>query len=152
VDARSQEEMVEHLFAHSILDEATGCILWQGCKAGKGYGVTCWQGKQVYVHKLAYKFEYPDEIQNVVRHTCDTSSCWRLDHLINGTTQDNIDDMLTKHRHMHGSNHYNTIFTEEDIKLIRASTLENIEVARIYGVNNATIHYIRKGKTWTHVQ
>lgn len=69
---RSQDELIQHLFDRSILNEDTGCILWQGCTAGKGYGVVGYQGRQQYVHRLAYQFENPNEELNIIRHTCDT--------------------------------------------------------------------------------
>lgn len=148
---RTQDELIEHLLSNSIVNEDTGCILWQGCVAGKGYGVTCWQGKQVYVHRIAFLFEYPNEKIDVIRHTCDTPNCWRIDHLVNGTIQENIDDMVTKNRHMHGSNHYKTRFTDSQILEIRNSALNLYQLAMKYDVTPSNIFYIRKRKTWKHI-
>lgn len=143
--------MIEHLFACTEIDHDSGCFLWQGCVAGRGYGVTCWEGKQVYVHRLAYKFEKPDEKLDVIRHTCDTPNCWRVHHLVNGTTQDNVDDKVIKGRHIFGSNNYNARFTENQIVEIRASNLNLYELGDLYNVTPSTIHYIRARKTWKHV-
>lgn len=148
---RTQDEMIEHLFNCSIIDHDTGCILWQGCTAGKGYGVVGWQGGQIYVHKLAYQFECPDEEQDVIRHTCDQPNCWRIEHLVNGTTQDNVDDKVAKRRHIFGSANYNTTFTEDDIVEIRSSPLNLYQLGAKYNVTPSTIHYIRARKTWKHV-
>lgn len=148
---RSAEEMIDHLIANSIKDE-NGCILWLGCVAGKGYGVVCWQGHQVYIHRLAYQLEHPDETIDVIRHSCDVPNCWNMDHLHNGTTQDNIDDMIAKGRHHHGETTHNSVLTDDLVRYIRASTLTGTRLAIELNIDPATISYARRGKTWTHVQ
>lgn len=148
---RTQDQLIDHLLSRSIYDESTGCILWQGSVAGKGYGVTCWQSKQVYIHRIAYQFEYPNEEIEVIRHTCDTPNCWNIEHLRNGSTQDNVDDKVNKRRHIYGSDNYNAKFTEDDIRVIRSSELNLYELAVQYDVSPSNIHYIRSFKTWKHV-
>jgi len=147
--SRTQEELIEHLLENSVYDESSGCILWQGCTAGNG--VTCWQGKQVYIHRLAYHFEHPEEKLDVIRHTCDTPNCWNLEHLRNGTTLDNVLDKVIKGRQPRGSAMHNAAFTEDDIVDIRNSPLNLYELGDKYAVNPVTIFYIRKRKTWKHV-
>jgi hypothetical protein len=148
---RTLEQLIDHLISRSVYDEETGCILWIGPVAGKGYGVTSYQSKQVYIHRIAYQFENPTEKLNVIRHTCDTPNCWNINHLRNGTTQDNVDDKVQKRRHVFGKDNYNTIFTEDDIKEIRSNPLNLYRMAEKYKVTPSTIFYIRKRKTWKHV-
>jgi hypothetical protein len=148
---RTQDELIDHLLTRSVFDEKTGCLLWQGPIAGKGYGVTCWQGKQVYIHRIAYHFEYPDEAIDVIRHTCDTPNCWRIEHLVNGTTAENRADMLNKRRHAHGSGIANAAFKDSQIIEIRESSMNLYQLAFIHKVTPSTIHYIRTRKTWKHV-
>lgn len=148
---RTWQELVDHLMENSIYDEDSGCLLWMGCTAGRGYGVTCWQGKQVYVHRIAYKFEYPDEKIDVIRHTCDTPNCWRIEHLCNGTTLDNISDKINKGRQPIGAQVHNAAFHDDQIREIRASPLNLYELAAVYKVTPSTIHYIRARKTWKHI-
>jgi hypothetical protein len=148
---RTEEELIDHIFANSFYDEETGCYLWQGCVAGEGYGVTCWESKQVYIHRIIYQFDNPNEIINVIRHTCDTPNCWCPDHLRNGTTQDNVNDKVLKGRHIFGSANYNARFTENDIRIIRGSELNIYQLAKAYDVTPSNIHYIRTYKTWRHV-
>lgn len=151
MNTRTEDELIDHLLVNSIVDSETGCILWQGCVAGRGYGVTCWQGKQVYVHRIAYQFEYPNEILNVVRHTCDIPNCWKIEHLVNGTTLDNVLDKVAKGRQPRGSLMHNAAFTEEQILEIRSSPLNLYQLADLYSVTPSNIHYIRVRKTWKHV-
>lgn len=148
---RTAEELMGHILEHSFVDEETGCYVWSGCVAGKGYGVTCFESRQVYVHRFTYQFYNPDEVIDVVRHTCDNPACANIDHLRNGTTQDNVDDKVSKGRHIFGSRNYNAALTEDQIREIRSSDLINARLAEKYNVNTATIHYIRVNKTWRHV-
>lgn len=152
MERRTEDELIEHLLANSILDEETGCVLWQGSVAGKGYGVTCWQAKQVYIHRIVYQFMHLNEEMKVIRHSCDTPNCWRIDHLFNGTTQDNVDDKINKKRHVFGSASHNASFRESQIIEIRNSPLNLYQLGEIYKVTPSTIHYIRARKTWKHVE
>ena len=142
-------DLASRLWAQSM--EFGECILWQGPRAGRGYGVISWQGKQVYIHRLIFQLHNPEAILDVVRHTCDTPNCWDIDHLINGTTADNVDDKVTKLRHVFGSQYNNVKFTEDDIRAIRASDKNIYTLAGEYSVSPSNIHYIRSRKTWKHI-
>jgi hypothetical protein len=149
---RSKNELLTALYKRSIIDPKTGCLLWQGATSGQmGYGVTCWQGKQTYIHRLIYSFAHPEEILEIVRHTCDTPRCWNIEHLLNGTTADNVMDKIERGRHIYGSENYNAKFSEDQIIDIRNSSLNIYELGVIYKVTPSTIHYIRARKTWKHV-
>src|SRR6267154_5593390 len=115
------DEDVDDL-AHRLWDKSLqvdDCILWLGSASGKGYGVISWMGRQAYIHRLIYHFHNPNEILDVIRHTCDTPNCWHIDHLRNGTTADNVADKIAKARHIFGTQSYNSHLTEKDIIAIR---------------------------------
>lgn len=50
-----------------------------------------------------------------------------------------------------GEDHGNSKLTEEQVREIRKSTATQRELARIYGVNQSNISYIRQRKTWKQV-
>jgi hypothetical protein len=143
------DDLAQRLWAKS---EFVGdCLLWDGPKSGKGYGVIGWLGRQIYIHRLVYSLHHPDEELKIIRHSCDTPNCWHINHLFNGTTQDNVDDKVAKQRHIFGSDNYNTVLSETDISIIRSDTRKLREIAAEYGVVPATICYIKARKTWKHV-
>ncbi len=76
-----------------------GCHLWTGAVGQGGYGNTYFEGKYVNVHRLIAGAVKGD----VVRHTCDVKLCCNPHHLIIGTQQDNIDDMVSKGRQKKGA-------------------------------------------------
>lgn len=82
----------------SYLDE-DGCWIWTGRVAGTmDYGYMRCDGKDYYIHRLVYERMICEELPPIVRHTCDTPRCWNPAHLVGGTQQDNINDMITKGR------------------------------------------------------
>lgn len=148
---RTKEQLIDHLYKMSTFRATTNCLLWNGCKAGRGYGVIGWEGKQAYIHRVVYQLEHPNEVLDVVRHTCDTPNCWNIEHLINGTTAENIADKVSKKRHIYGSEIHNSALTEDDVLKIRSSPLNLYQLANLYKVTPSTIHYVRARKTWKHV-
>lgn len=78
---------------------SNGCIVWNGTKAGVGYGVLSINKRNYYVHRLSYRM-FKGHIPNnmFVCHHCDNPSCYNPDHLFLGTPQDNVKDMIAKGR------------------------------------------------------
>jgi hypothetical protein len=72
------------------------CWLWQGARRGpkrNEYGQFWAAGKAVAAHRYAYG---PTDLK--VLHHCDTPLCVRRSHLFEGTTYDNVHDMINKGR------------------------------------------------------
>lgn len=85
------------------VDDVTGCHVWNGAKAGDGYGyISARENGKVknhYVHRLVYEKAHgkiPAGI--IIMHKCDTPACCNDDHLIAGTSSDNTKDMIDKNR------------------------------------------------------
>lgn len=81
------------------VDASSGCWLWTGDKAKKGYGRLKIEGKRVYAHRAMWE-EKVGAIPagQLVCHTCDNPSCVRPDHLFLGTQFDNMGDASAKGR------------------------------------------------------
>ena len=79
-------------------------------KGGYGYTKRAWGGKPkrtVKLHRAVYcdyhglSLDYIEGM--VVRHICDNPRCINPLHLMLGTQQDNIDDMMERGRHVRRS-------------------------------------------------
>ena len=71
----------ERLYDRLVRDES-GCLIWQGAKNRKGYGVVNFEGKKWMVHRLVYTLKVgpiPDGLE--LDHTCRVHDCAEPDHL-----------------------------------------------------------------------
>lgn len=73
------------------------CILWTKYTTPDGYGKRKYQGKTHRAHRAAFH-EAHGYWPNICRHTCDVRACVNPDHLLDGTYQDNSDDMVARGR------------------------------------------------------
>lgn len=130
----------------------SGCWLWEGALvSGYGFGWDPETKTRVKVHRFVYqraKGEIPDGLW--VLHSCDTPSCVNPDHLFLGSALDNSHDMHRKGRNRQpvGKDHTQAKLTEDDVRLIRASTLSYAALGIQFGVHEQTIYRIRARKRW----
>ena len=78
-----------------------GCWEWLACKDKDGYGIFMWSFKQkVPAHRASFQL-HKGPIPNgmLVMHSCDNPPCVNPDHLVLGSTQDNVDDKMAKGRY-----------------------------------------------------
>jgi hypothetical protein len=169
----SEQQFLSEVMAELEQEE---CILWTGAKAGKGYGVTSRNGKQAYVHRLAWEeVNGPIPAGMVVAHKCDTPACHNPAHLFVCTQRENMADMRAKGRSAKGDKHHSKKKPEsivrgerigtaklkpEQIAEIRAtykpgragraSDNSLTGLARRYGVAFQTISKIVNRKSWSH--
>ena len=77
------------------------CVLWTGGKISTGYGKKyLGAGKERTAHRWTWEQAngpIPDGL--IVRHSCDVRLCVNLEHLLLGTQQDNVNDMIERGRH-----------------------------------------------------
>lgn len=122
----------------------------------KGYVRVSWDDGKRRLHSLALELKLGRPPVPCALHHCDVRSCFRPQHLYEGTNYDNIQDRVERDRgnRPNGSlNHFATL-TEEDVKQIR-QRLEQGEtgakLAKEYGVQAAAISKIRLRRSWRHI-
>jgi hypothetical protein len=84
----------------------------------------------------------------LIRHTCDNPPCCNPAHLLNGTTADNMRDMVRRRRH--GGEK----LTPDDVRRIRDEPVKRGSVKALaaeYGVHPQTITEIRAGRSRSDV-
>jgi hypothetical protein len=133
------------------------CWEWQASRSRKGYGIAPLGHKSRSAHRVAWEITYgpiPDGLH--VLHTCDNPACCNCAHLFLGTNADNVADRVHKGRGHKGQNHTRAKFTENQIRAIRVFAKNNkinqSEIAKQYGVNNATISRIVNRGRWGWLQ
>lgn len=147
------------------IDSATLCWNWNKRLDQYGYGKISvrrkvphltgnkkWSSETtIRVVYTLYKGDIPDGY--VVRHTCNNRRCVNPDHLVVGTIKDNASDMVKANRQCKGTNQHLSVLNEEQVREIRKllPLYSNRKIAHMYGCNDGTIWFIRKGITWKHV-
>lgn len=125
------------------------------CIDTDGYPLIWKDGANQHMHRVLYEeahhVELPKEIQ--VRHTCDNRACINLDHLTEGTTQDNTRDRVERGRSYKpkGEMVGTSKLTEEEVRMIKKESGSQTEIAKKYGVDQSQISVIKRGKQWKHV-
>lgn len=114
-----------------------------GSKHCKELGLT--RGHQVsyYVHKG------PIPEDKIVCHTCDNPWCVNPDHLFLGTWNDNVQDMVSKNRHIQGPQYHRRKLTQEqeaEIKTLKG-TKTCFELSDKYSVSFSQICRVWRGET-----
>lgn len=96
------DERIERL---SVVDDVTGCWVWQGAKNKLGYSLMrdTTNMRMRTGHRMSYEF-YNNTIIPAgmcVCHTCDNPACVNPQHLWLGTRKQNTADMERKGRQMY---------------------------------------------------
>jgi len=84
-----------------IVPELGPCWVWRGARNAGGYGVVRDNHRRlILVHRatLVLALGRPLGEGMVARHRCDNPPCARPSHLLEGTQQDNVDDMHERGR------------------------------------------------------
>lgn len=132
-----------------------GCWDWTSRTNHNGYGVFGYGPKssEHFAHRTSYLI-YHGEIpadKPFILHSCDRPICVHPNHLRAGSRNDNIQDAIDRERVCRGKNRPEARLTEEDVKMIRSSSLTQCELADMLGVRNSTISAVQRGVTWKHL-
>lgn len=148
-------------FLGRVETSSTGCWLWIGGKDGDGYGMFWLDGRNQRAHRVSYElFIAPIPAGLHGLHRCDVPSCVNPLHVFIGTNLDNVRDSFTKGRAYRrsvprrGEQHPNAKLTEAVVLEVRAIPKGGrvIDIARRAGVSVGTLHNLRKGKGWQHLE
>ena len=157
------QEPMEVRFWHFVDKKSEEeCWNWTGNKRGNGYGQFS-VGKKSQGSEGAHRISWRMHNSNKeipkgwhVMHKCDNPSCVNPSHLTIGTAKQNTQDMIAKGRKRtvspKGEGNGKSLLNEEQVRLIRSSTLSHAAIARELGVSPNCVRGVRIGRTWTHIQ
>jgi hypothetical protein len=131
----------------------SGCWLWLGPLDAYGYGILKCKGDKKKAHRESWRRNKGEILGDLhICHKCDNRCCVNPDHLFLGTNADNVADCIEKGRTNKGEKHRDVKLTETQVSEIRASTLSQRKLAKIYGVFHTTISHIRCRRNWKHIK
>jgi hypothetical protein len=114
-------------------------------------------GPEVFkAHRVAYELVVGPIPQGLwVLHKCDNPRCVRPSHLFLGNHATNMADVAAKKRAPHGTNHQYAKLTNADVKSIRkmrTQGVKNKDIAKYFGICEATASTTARCLAWTHVK
>lgn len=150
-------EWIQRFNAKWQEDRATGCWIWMGAHATKGYGEIKIPKtrRQIPAHRLSYLIHRGSiPSGKCVLHRCDNPACVNPAHLFIGTKMDNALDMVSKMRHCYGERQGGHKLTEQEVvdihKLIKLGVKQK-QIAKIFNIGEMQISRIKRGHRWKHV-
>lgn len=144
------KEWIEKRIKEQTTHLENGCLVWNGCKAGK-YGKMTINRKQEYVHRIVYELNNGNIPEGLlVCHSCDNPLCCNPKHLFLGTYRDNSQDAESKGRlyrnTMVGKNHPKwKQISKELYEKILADTRTISEIGYSLGIDRRIVKQIKKG-------
>lgn len=149
--------------AERVVAREGGCWEWIGGRTSAGYGTiaitTKLAGRVNYVHRLVAALCVGEVTPALtVIHRCDNPCCCRPEHLVIGTQQDNVADMIAKGRRnlrpAVGEDVGGARLTVEVVTRMRLRHKEGRSIgslAREAGVSHRTAQRAIQRLTWRHV-
>lgn len=145
-----------------VIDNVTGCHIFQGCKTKGGYGRIRVNGVHWMAHRYALHVHLKRPLKEgcVVMHSCDNPSCVNPEHLSEGTQKENIEDCRSKGRMVRGgssgkrqshTDKLQKVF-DKRLKAVLDADGTDAEVAKRLGLNIQWVKKARSGKLNMHVK
>lgn len=99
------QEKLKKRFASKCSPSRDGCLIWTGSTDDEGYGKISYKNRNRRASHVAWRIKHgrlphPDKF---MCHNCDNPVCVNVDHLYEGTHQENVDDKMRKGRHRNGA-------------------------------------------------
>lgn len=137
-------------------EDANGCHICTSHKKDRGYPMITAKvavgRRRISVARFVYLKKHGSIPAGlVVRHTCDNAACINIDHLIEGTHTQNVEDRVRRKRSAVGESHGRSKLTAENVRQIRLAKDSLSSVAKKYGVSRKAIQKIKSGITWKSV-
>jgi hypothetical protein len=155
-ETRKKGEPMEFIL-RALASSTDECIVWPFARHGKGYGHVKWSGAVRKAHRVVCELahgEPPTEMHEAAHapFVCNNRACINPRHLRWATPVENISDRQNGMTHAHGETHSRAVLTEADVREIRKEKVGFVgDLARRFGVSEATIRSVLGGATWKHV-
>jgi hypothetical protein len=131
------------------------CWIWTARKTPQGYGRFLVDGINLLAHRVSFEIHSGTSARGLcVLHRCDNPSCVNPAHLRLGTNYDNVQDKVSKGRHLTsgGMKNPNRKLSEADVIEIRALVSRGIrrrDIASKFNIAPSYVNDISSRKVWS---
>ncbi len=137
----------------SYIDRTGDCWLWTGfVHPETGYGRCYKKYGSRSPHRAAFIMAHGPILDgNYICHLCDNKRCVRPNHLVQGSVQQNHDDMWAKGRGISGSDHVHSKLSPEQVASLKEDRLNGAtfrELGEKYNVSRQTANNVVRGKRY----
>lgn len=143
-------ETIERFWAKVCRTET--CWLWTGSRMKHGYGHfrISQPRSMIYSHRLSFMLHNDVDIRGrVVRHTCDVPACVNPAHLVLGTQNDNVQDMIRRNRGAKGTAVGKLLPAQvREIRARLQAGERQQDIAKDYNISRPAISVIKSRKVW----
>lgn len=137
----SNAQVVNHILEKTVINESSGCMIWQGATNGTGYGSLLYDGRIWVTHVLVQTIlvgPRPDGMDCCHSRDCVSRRCVNPDHLRWDSRQANMIDAREV------GTIANQRLSREDVTEIRAMIDSGEEPESVAERFDMTTHYLRR--------
>lgn len=134
----------------------TACFEWTGARSNEGgYGKLYVDGREYRAHRISFWLAWGRWPVPMAMHKCDNRLCVRVEHLVEGTHDQNMRDMVEKSRAARRGNRGEasssakiTEFAAFEIRRLSSRGWSQRRLAFKFKITQAQIWKILNGKAW----
>lgn len=143
------------------------CWLWTGAINSCGRGSLNWEGRSKSAHHVGFYLahgRWPAVRPMEILHSCDVPTCVNPAHLREGTRAENMQDMVSRGRHLagrrrfaektRGERHCRAKLTNDQVLeiafLLSQGHLQRV-IAAEFGISREAVTRIKNGRNWKHL-
>lgn len=157
--ARPKEDVRERFWRQVQIGAVNECWPWQGAIVDERYGhfsLSPYKAVKAHRYALEEKLGRPLGECMMSLHTCDRPACCNPEHLFEGTSQDNVDDMIKKGRKVaaRGEGHGMAKLKESQVLEIRKLLEEGLTqsaIASKYEISQIMVSQIKRRVSWAYL-
>jgi len=149
-----QSLALSRFWSNVKIDTPEKCWIWSGNLDRQGYGKIGIRTLPTRgAHRIAYMLTHSCSLsrETIIRHTCDNPPCCNPNHLKTGTTKDNINDKILRHRTCYGSTNRGAKLSLDDVKEIiklRQAGIKRNLIAQQFSINANHVSRLLSGSRW----
>jgi hypothetical protein len=155
-----EQKHIDLFWSKVINPNDGGCWGWSGGCFGNGRPAISVSGRNYLAYRVSWLIHNGSiGARRLICHSCDNPKCCNPEHLFEGTSKDNVDDMYSKGRENRprGENAPTSKLTTEQVLQIRAEYQKGkwgfgaVMIGKRFGIGPKSVLGIINREYWKHI-